>query len=179
MNATFLSFDPGTENTGYAILEASIPPILTPTPKIILRDCGLIRTKKVTGGSSEVRERIDRIGGNVRDLIADANPDYLCIEDFTEQGKLVGKTYKEMSWLTEHLRMIGYETGIETAIYENGEWKYELTGARRLTKQQVQHYITHKLPEALPLLKGLPDHVWDAVAIGLAGIKRLYRTGAI
>jgi Holliday junction resolvasome RuvABC endonuclease subunit len=126
-----------------------------------------------------VRDRIDEIGNDFRTLVAEHQPDYIAIEDFTEQGKFVGKTYKEMAWLTEHFRLVGRELGLEVDVYENGYWKKELTGAMRLNKAQVQHYVSTRIPQARKELAKQPDHVWDAVAIGLCKFHLLLKTGAI
>lgn len=170
-----LSFDPGTAETGFSQLHnAGVG-----DRELILYDYGMIRTKKVAGGSSEVRERIDFIGNEFRRLVKENNPTHIAVEDFTEQGKFVGKTYKEMAWLTEHFRMVGRELGLEVSVYENGYWKKVLTGAMRLNKTQVQHYVSTRLPQARKLLAKQPIHVWDAVAIGLCKYDLLLKTGEI
>jgi Holliday junction resolvasome RuvABC endonuclease subunit len=130
----------------------------------------MITTKKSFGS---VRERIDHIGNRVKELIEVVHPTHIAIEDFTEQGKFVGTTYKEMAWLTEHFRMIGREVGIEVTLYENGVWKKKLMGASRVNKNQVQHFISHALPNSADHLKGRPDHVWDSVGVGLCKWKEL------
>jgi Holliday junction resolvasome RuvABC endonuclease subunit len=161
-----LALDPGTAFTGWAFLCG-----VTESREINVQTFGVIRTHKAEDHS--VRARIDDIGELVRQLHTRLKPNYMVIEDFTEQGKLVGKTYKEMSWLTEHLRMLGRELKVPTDTVENGYWKKVLMKAQRVNKTQVQHYVTHNLKEAAELLKGQPTHVWDAVAIGLYKFKLL------
>jgi Holliday junction resolvasome RuvABC endonuclease subunit len=175
MKVRILSFDPGTASTGYAVLHGNTIPKTTED----LFAFGMIRTRKVKGGSSEVRERIDEIGQRLRQLVTEYRPTHIAVEDFTEQGKIVGKTYKEMAWLTEHFRLVGRELGIATAVYENGFWKRELTGAMRLNKAQVQHYVSHRLPKTVKQLAKQPDHVWDSVGVGLCCWNLLLRTGEI
>ena len=172
MKVRILSFDPGTASTGYSLLDGH-----TGTKFLQLSQWGMIRTKKVAGGSSEVRERIDAIGNEFREMVSEYKPTHVAVEDFTEQGKFVGKTYKEMAWLTEHFRMVGRELGLEVAVYENGYWKKVLTGAMRLNKTQVQHYISTRLPQARELLEKQPSHVWDSVGIGLCRFDLLLKTG--
>lgn len=152
-----LGVDPGTANTGYALLEGD--QILT---------FGLLKTDTTDGS---VRARIDMIGDALQKIIKEWAPSVLAVEDFTEQGKMVGKTYKEMSWLTEHFRLLGKFLGIQTVIYKNGEWKKRTLGIHRATKQQVQHYVGRHLPEAERILKKAPSHVWDAVGIALCARK--------
>jgi Holliday junction resolvasome RuvABC endonuclease subunit len=161
-----LAFDPGTENCGYASI------LYEGKTVGMTRHFGVIRTSKADG---DVRQRIDIIGGNMRQLISVIKPEHVVIEDFTEQGKAVGKTYKEMAWLTEHLRMVGRSMGYEVTVYENGEWKKLALGVMRANKEQVKHYVKHTLPEAEELLKRQPTHVWDSVGIGLAKYQTLIR----
>jgi Holliday junction resolvasome RuvABC endonuclease subunit len=136
---------------------------------------GLLKTAKEQGGTAEVRERIDSLGESLRTLATNCHSTHIAIEDFTEQGKLVGKTYKEMSWLTEHFRMVGRELGLETAVYENAFWKRTLLKAGRANKAQVQHYVMQRLPESRVMLARQPDHVWDSAAIGLCTFELLAR----
>lgn len=153
-----LAFDTGTANTAGALLVGNL--------KHGTVDFGgfrMITTKKEFGS---VRERIDFIGNEVRELIRQSEPTHMAFEDFTEQGKFVGKTYKEMAWITEHFRLIGREMGLPTSIYENGAWKKRTLKAMRASKEQVQHYLTHKLPGIGSKLAKQPNHVWDAVGIG-------------
>ncbi len=104
----------------------------------------------------------------MRELANTLDPTHIVIEDFTEQGKLVGKTYKEMSWLIEHMRLVSRELGHEATIYENAEWKKIAVGASRLNKTQVKHFVAHRVANAGVLLKGRPTHIWDSVGIGYA-----------
>lgn len=172
MICSVLSFDLGTANTGFTLLKANRGESdkLCHPALIYIADCGMIKTKKLEGGSSEVRERIDEIGKEFLKLVRDYAPTYIAIEDFTEQGKIVGKTYKEMSWLTEHFRLLGRTFAQDVSVYENGDWKKILMGASRLTKAQVQHCVRHKIMNS-EVLDKFPDHVWDAAGIGLAKLK--------
>lgn len=163
-----LAFDPGTANCGYGCIEYE-------GEKLRLGDYfGTLKTK-IEDGS--VRERIDLLGERMQNLINLVKPDYLVIEDFTEQGKIVGTTYKEMAWLTEHMRMVGRKLDYEVTIYENGEWKKIALGAMRANKDQVKHYVKHQLPETETLLKKQATHVWDSVGIALAKRKELKLQG--
>ncbi len=153
-----LSLDPGTQNTGYILLEGDLL-----SKEIAVEAFGVLKTK-VTDG--DIRKRIDTLGNGVRKLISTFEPDYLVFEDFVEQGKMVGKTYKEMAFLIEHYRLIGRETGIPTEIYSNAYWKKHTLGVSGTNKAQVEHYVSRKIPETKRLLNKAPSHVWDATAIG-------------
>lgn len=168
MKVRILGFDPGTANTGYGCIEGNSSEVK------MTKHYGLLNTKKEDG---EVRERIDTLGVMVRELVEIIKPTHIAIEDFTEQGKLVGKTYKEMAWLTEHLRMTTRELGYEVAIYENGEWKKQTMGVMRANKVQVQHFISHKIPGAKEALRKQKDHVWDSVGIAYCKYTNLIKQG--
>lgn len=160
---TILAFDPGTANMGYSVLVGD-----TSTKTIVLSEVfGTLHTKKREGEADiPIRDRIDKLGINVRGLIYKVNPSHVAMEDFVEQGKLVGKTYKEMAYLTEHMRILTTELGVPAHIYANGEWKKLTMNAMRANKKQVQHYVAHKLPETARMLVKQPDHVWDSIGIG-------------
>lgn len=162
-----LSFDPGTADMGWSAIEG-----YTERDTVSLTDFfGVLKTRKTDG---TVRERIDMLGNSYAALIQELNPTHVVIEDFTEQGKLVGKTYKEMSWLTEHLRLVGRELGYDVTIYENGVWKKLASGAARLSKDQVKHLVAHRVEFARELLgERTPTHVWDSVGIGYAKFTEL------
>lgn len=162
-----LSFDPGTAAMGWSLLDGD----LTAASVELTEHFGVLRSSKQDG---DVRSRIDSLGGSFDALIHAHHPTHVVIEDFTEQGKLVGKTYKEMSWLTEHLRLIGRSAGFEVTIYENAEWKKIATGAGRLSKDQVKHFVAHQVGQAQRRLgKRTPTHVWDSVGMGFAKFKQL------
>ena len=159
---TILSFDPGTANLGYAAIVGNAQ-----TSEVRVGNYfGVFKTNKWLDGSEvAVRERIDALGTDVSTLIKDVKPTFIAMEDFVEQGKRVGKTYKEMSYLTEHLRLVCRSLGYEVVIYANGIWKRKTLKATNASKIQVQHYIKHTVQDTEKILKS-PDHVWDSVGIG-------------
>ena len=159
---TILAFDPGTANLGYALLSCDLR-----TSEVRIGEYyGVFRTSKMNNGTEvPIRERIDTLGAQVRLLIRSINPSFVAMEDFVEQGKFVGKTYKEMSYLTEHLRLVCRDMGYEVTIYPNGIWKKKTLNATNASKLQVQHYIRCKVL-GVECLQRQPDHVWDSVGIG-------------
>lgn len=159
---SILSFDPGTANLGYSLLSCN--------PKTsearITEHFGVFKTNKWDGEEEiPIRDRIDTLGTSVDLLIRSTNPSYIAMEDFVEQGKFVGKTYKEMAYLTEHLRLVCGRLGYDVMIYPNGIWKKKTLNAKNASKLQVQHYIRCKVLGVEALQKE-PDHVWDSVGIG-------------
>lgn len=157
-----LGIDPGTANLGYAALLYSYK---ENTASVFAY--GVITTHKWNEGTEvPVRDRIDSLGRSVLQLIAslklEGYPIFVAIEDFVEQGKLVGKTYKEMAALTEHLRTL-VSTEAELRIYSNRAWKLNTIGIGTANKAQIKHYVQHHI-DAAPLNKE-PSHVWDSVCI--------------
>lgn len=163
MEVRIIGVDAGTANTGWCHLVGDMK-----SRKIYLQAFGMLTTSKEDG---DVRARIDMLGYALRNRIKDNGATHLAVEDFTEQGKIVGKTYKEMSWLTEHFRMVGREMGVETDIYPNAYWKKVLLKAPHASKVQVEHYVRMHLAEAHSLK--VPNHVWDSIAVGLCKFKLL------
>lgn len=165
---TILGFDPGTANMGYSTLKGLIKVPVQTSEVTLGSSFGILKTSKWQDKVEvPVRDRIDHLGLLARELIENIRPDYIAIEDFVEQGKLVGKTYKEMAFLIEHLRLLGKELKIDTSIYENKDWKKKTLKSSGVNKLQIQHYVMRKLPETAVMLGNQPDHVWDSVAIGL------------
>jgi Holliday junction resolvasome RuvABC endonuclease subunit len=153
-------FDIGTQNTGYGVLIGD-----TKTKNACIHDFGMIRTNKRTG---DIRKRIDLIGDQIEQVLKSVKATHIAIEDYTSQGnraKQSGKTSQDMSFLVEHIRMLGRMIGYEVDIYPNAYWKKKTLGIGGATKNQVIHYVSWKLPEAKELLKKQPDHVWDSVGI--------------
>lgn len=155
---SILAVDPGTANLGYVVLRGNLA-----TKAVFIACFGVLKTQKVDGS---IRERLDLLGGQVKDIIAKEKPAYFVMEDFIEQGKRVGKTYKEMAFLTEHLRLVGSMCSVPTTIYTNARWKKLTLKSSGVNKLQVQHYVSHKLIGSAALLGKAPSHVWDSVAIG-------------
>lgn len=170
MKVKILAFDPGTANCGFGCLEGD------ETDVRATRVFGVIRTKKADG---DVRKRIDIIGERAKSLISDVNPTHIVIEDYTEQGIRSGKNYKELAWLTEHLRLVARGMGYEPTIYENRAWKKIALGVGHTNKQQVKHYVRHAIPNIELLLNRAPDHVWDAFGMALAKRKELLTKGEL
>jgi Holliday junction resolvasome RuvABC endonuclease subunit len=176
-NIKILGFDPGTANMGYAVVNGILREPLQASEAKFGNSFGVLATSKWSdmkaGGAKTdrveipVRDRIDSLGRMIKGLVREVRPDYIAVEDFVEQGKRVGKTYKEMAFLIEHMRLLGRELEIDTRIYTNSYWKQRTLKTAHATKLQVQHYVAHKLPETAMVLCNQPDHVWDSTAIGL------------
>ena len=159
---SILAFDPGTANLGYMVLRGN-----PKTSEVqVTSSYGVFRTNKwVKGVEALPRDRLDILGTYIRALINVSKPDFIAMEDFVEQGKRVGKTYKEMSYLIEHLRLMCRAEGYEATIYSNGAWKKKTLGATNASKIQVQHFVRCKI-KGTECLSSEPDHVWDSAGIG-------------
>lgn len=161
-----LAFDPGTANMGYAVLEGNIK-----ENWLRLEGGGVIGTTKAHG---DIRERVDRLGELVVGNIEAAKPSHIVIEDFIEQGVKSGTTYRDMSILIEHMRMLCRFEGFEATIYTNAEWKVLASGVRGLNKKQVQHLVKHNIEGTERLGdRQIDTHIWDCAGIGYAKFKEL------
>lgn len=162
-----LGFDPGTANLGWARLDGHLG-----TGHIQATEhFGVAKTSLSDG---DYRQRIDLLGEWFMETIECHKPTHIVIEDFTEQGVVTGTVYKEMATLIEHMRMVCRMLGHEATIYENAEWKKIATGSKGLNKDQVKHFVAHKIPQAKELYKGRTvTHVWDSAGIGYAKFKQL------
>lgn len=157
-----LGFDPGTANMGWAVIE-------TTTDASEVRATSLFGVMKTTMDDGDFRMRIDKLGELIKKLVYALEPDYIAIEDFTEQGVNSGKVYKEMATLIEHMRMAFRGMGLEAVIYTNSEWKKITTGSKGLNKEQVKHFVSHNVPFAKEFYRSnAATHVWDACGIAYA-----------
>lgn len=173
MIVRILAFDPGTANTGHSLLLGDIG-----SSEISIGNFGVLRTSKMEHGREvSIRSRIDHLGDMINTLIYETKPTHIAMEDFVEQGKYVGKTYKEMSYLIEHMRLLGRQAGHEVWIFSNAFWKRKTLGISGTNKKQIQHYVAHNIPGAGVLLQGRPEHVWDSVGIGFCLFKMLVDRG--
>jgi Holliday junction resolvasome RuvABC endonuclease subunit len=157
-----LAFDPGTANCGWSL---TIGDMETKTLRLS-NFKGLFETSKEDG---DIRKRADIIGEWMVDLIDLVTPTHITIEDYTEQGVRSGKTYKDMSILIENMRLTCRMKGFEARIRTNAEWKKLATGHAGLNKNQVMHFVRHKV-QGTEILgsRGKDVHIWDTVGIAYA-----------
>ena len=163
-----LAADPGTANLGYAVLAGSLSAKM---PTVVT--CGVLKSAPIDG---DLRKRLDLLGAEVVGLVTEWQPGFFVMEDFVDQGKYVGSTYRDMIALTEHLRVV-VGMHVPVTIYPNKHWKLHTLKCVGVNKQQVQHYVSHKLPEAERVLRGKPSHIFDSVCIGLCKWYELQRAG--
>jgi Holliday junction resolvasome RuvABC endonuclease subunit len=162
-----LSFDPGTANMGWAYIEGNLK-----TSEVYATEH--FGVKKTTMNDGDFRERIDILGEWLKSTIYLHQPTHIAIEDFTEQGVQTGTTYKVMATLIENMRMVCRGLGHEADIMTNAEWKKIATGSKGLNKDQVKHFVAHKIPGAEKHYTGrTASHVWDSAGIGYAKFKKL------
>lgn len=162
-----LSFDPGTANMGYGVIEGN-----TITKVVELTShYGVLKTTKADG---DIRARVDKLGRKIALLLEALEVHYVVIEDYTEQGVRSGTTYKDMSILIEHMRMVCRAHGFEASIYTNSEWKRIAMGRGGLNKRQIQHFVKHTVKGVEKLgSRAVDTHVWDVVGIGYAKFRQL------
>jgi len=149
-----LGFDPGTELTGYGVLE------LENGDKVYHRAHGVIKTKKAKRASPE--SRMTALRSQIVDLIKQYRPDVVAAEDV-----FVGRNRKSALVLA-HFRGILLEAcasaGHEVHSYTPTLVKKVATGNGRASKEEVQSSLQKTLR-----LAGLPspDHAADGLAVCL------------
>lgn len=166
-----LSFDPGTANMGWSYIEGNLSTFEVTATEYF----GVVKT---TMDDGDFRQRIDILGEWLKIILYTHQPTHVAIEDFTEQGVQTGTTYKIMATLIENMRMVCRGLGHEADIMTNAEWKKIATGSKGLNKDQVKHFVSHKIPGAKEHYKGrTATHVWDACGVGYAKFMKLQQQG--
>ena len=149
-----LGVDPGLEGTGYGIIE------LAGGGGPALVEAGVIRTK----ARRPLPRRLLEIAGELRQVIAEFQPDVLALEDLYS-----AYAHPRTAILMGHARgvvcLVAAETGLEVVPYPPARVKQSLVGTGRASKEQVGRMVALKLGlEEVPK----PDHVTDALAVALA-----------
>lgn len=152
MTAVTLGIDPGLNRTGYAVIERGVRGPL-------LREAGVIKS---TQGAS-LTERIREIGGGVREVIEQYQPQTLAIEQVFSHAHFP-KTAVLMAHARGAILFAAAEMELEVVHYTPREIKRLITGSGRAGKEQIQLAIQREfsLKEVLE-----PNDVADAAAVAL------------
>ena len=152
-----LGIDPGTRNTGYALLE------LSPS-QIICRDYGLIQSKK-----PDFADRIYEIYSEIKSLCQQKKPNHLAIEKV-----FLGKN-PETAFKLGHIfalcRLESQNQGIEFFEYASRFVKKSVTFSGKASKELVQKFVQNFF--SLPPKSSLD--ATDALAVALCHAKEYKR----
>ena len=146
-----LGIDPGLNVTGYGLVE-------TGDGALRVIEAGVIR-----GKSGSLAERIHRIYSGVHDLVQNAGPNVLALEEIYSHYQRP-RTAILMGHARGVVCLAAAEGGIEVVPYAATQIKRILTGSGRASKSQIQLAVCRELglasaPE--------PNDVADALAIAL------------
>jgi len=156
----YLGIDPGLQRTGYALVERG-------RKRPILREGGVIRSTK----EKSLAERIVEIGGGIREILEQYEPQAVVIEKVFTTPK-----FPKTALLLAHVRgailFSVSDRGIPIVHYTPTQVKRLLTGSGKASKEQMQHAVRTELG----LEKILEPHdVADAFAIALCHYHTLAR----
>ena len=161
-----LGVDPGTQATGYGVVEAD-------EPRLTLIECGAIRPK----GDLTLAERLLEILEGLTGVIDRARPDVVCVE-----GVFYGRNVRTTVVLG-HARgavlLAAAARGIPVAEYPPAEVKKTVVGTGAADKTQVAFMVQKHLSLAEP---PAPQDAADGVALALCHIFQLAperRTGGV
>lgn len=146
-----LGIDPGINRTGYAILERGSRPVSL--------EGGVIRSSR----AGTLGERVAEIGGGIRELIEQYQPDVVAIEKVFSTPRYP-KTALVMAHARGAILFVVSDQKIPLVHYTPTQIKRMLTGSGHATKEQMQHAISTELNLNVILE---PNDVADAFAIAL------------
>ncbi len=150
-----LGFDPGTQVTGWGVIEHS--------RRTSCLQFGTIRPKR----GKPVEERIYQIHTEAKKLIEEYKPDIVAVED-----PFVGKNVASAMILGQArgvLLLAAVQAGIEVASYPPRSIKSSIVGRGSASKEQVQFMVKQLLgihKETIPL------DASDALAVALCHVNR-------
>ncbi|TWI71780.1 crossover junction endodeoxyribonuclease RuvC [Desulfobotulus alkaliphilus] len=154
---TILGVDPGLAKTGIGLVRGM-------GTRISSYAFGCIETSK----EAALPERLNKIYGQVSDLLLAEKPDLMVVEDifslreYPRSGILLGK-------VTGVLLVAGCQQGVFVREVAVREAKKVLTGSGSASKNQLERAVRHALGHEGPIR---PDHASDALALALIGLFR-------
>ena len=146
-----LGVDPGIATVGFSILDAE-------RGRQQLVCCGVIETPAHTTLSS----RLDRIYGDLQELIHTYSPDAMAIEELFFNTNIT--TGIAVAHGRGVLLLAAYQLGVEVFEYTPSQVKQAVVGYGKAEKHQVIDMVTRILHLSSP---PKPDDAADAVALAL------------
>ncbi len=146
-----LGIDPGLATVGFSIVDVE-------TSKMKLVTCGVISTPAHTSLSS----RLDRIFGDMNELISSFNPNVMSIEELFFNTNIT--TGIAVAHARGVILLSAYRAGVQVFEYTPLQVKQAVVGYGRAEKNQVIDMVRRIL--ALPAAPR-PDDAADAVALAI------------
>ena len=146
-----LGLDPGTETTGFGIIEVE-------KGKVIVLDYGCIKTQRIYSQA----ERLSQIRDDLESLIEKWKPEYAAVEKlfFSKNVKTAMAVSESRGVLMQKLQ----EKNITTQEYTPNQVKLNICGDGKADKKNIQ-----KMVQLILRLREIPtpDDAADALAIAL------------
>jgi crossover junction endodeoxyribonuclease RuvC len=148
-----LGVDPGTQITGYGVVNAANSSSMT------LLECGVIRTQ----ARDPLPSRLKEIHDGISELLKRHRPDVLSIEDVFYARNV--RTTVTLGHARGVILLAGQQAGVRVHEMSPAEIKKSVVGSGAATKEQVQFMLTRLLR-----LKSVPkpSDAADGVAAALA-----------
>ena len=148
-----LGVDPGTQITGYGVVNAANSASMT------LLECGVIRTQ----ARDPLPSRLKEIHDGISELLKRHRPDVLSIEDVFYARNV--RTTVTLGHTRGVILLAGQQAGVRVHEMSPAEIKKSVVGSGAATKEQVQFMLTRLLR-----LKSAPkpSDAADGVAAALA-----------
>jgi crossover junction endodeoxyribonuclease RuvC len=148
-----LGVDPGTQVTGYGVVNAANSSSMT------LIECGVIRTQ----ARDPLPSRLKEIHDGISELLKRHRPDVLSIEDVFYARNV--RTTVTLGHARGVILLAGQQAAVRVHEMSPAEIKKSVVGSGAATKEQVQFMLTRLLRlKAIPK----PSDAADGVAAALA-----------
>ena len=128
-----LGIDPGTQVTGYGVIDGASPSAAT------LVECGVIRTQARDPLPSRLRE----IHEGITELLKRHRPDVICVEDVFYARNV--RTTVTLGHARGVILLAGEQHGVRVHELAPAEIKKAVVGSGAATKEQVQFMLTRLL----------------------------------
>jgi crossover junction endodeoxyribonuclease RuvC len=147
-----LGVDPGTQVTGYGVIEGTSPSAAA------LVECGVIRTQARDPLPSRLRE----IHDGITELLLRHRPEVMCVEDVFYARNV--RTTVTLGHARGVILLAGEQHGVRVHELAPAEIKKAVVGSGAATKEQVQFMLTRLLRLKSP---PKPSDAADGVAAAL------------
>lgn len=149
-----LGIDPGTQNTGYGIVEED-------SGRLVFQGMGVI----TTSSRHPLSKKLKTIHDGLVEIVTRFSPDVIVVED-TFLSKNIQIAFK-LGQARGVALLLGELYSLQVSEYTPTQIKLAVTGYGAAEKYQVQMMVTHLLKLSAP---PEPDHAADALAAAICHI---------
>ncbi len=127
-----LGFDPGTNITGFGIIEGN-------ESKLSYISCGIIDLRKI----KSIQKKLDLIYNKVLEIVKEFNPDSIAIEDVFVAKNTKGTI--KLGYVKGVIFLAAEHIGINVYEYSATTVKQSITGYGRSTKDEIRRLLPNLL----------------------------------